>query len=50
MMIWQQQYISDGLWVCILLKLEQDRVGNGEVKGWDGPVCVEGIKDEPEGA
>lgn len=42
-------YISDGLWVCILLELEEDRVGYGEVKGRDGPVSMEGIEHEPEG-
>lgn len=24
-------------------------MGYGEMKGWDGPVSVKGIKDEPEG-
>lgn len=45
----ERPYISDGLWICILLEMEEDRVGYGEMKGWDGPVSVEGIKDEPEG-
>lgn len=42
-------YISDGLWICILLELEEYRVSYRDMKGWDGPVSVEGIKDEPEG-
>ena len=42
-------YISNGLRICILLELEEDRVGHGEMKGWDGPVCVEGVKYEPKG-
>lgn len=24
-------------------------MGHGEMKGWDGPVRVEGVKDEPQG-